>query len=766
MTIINGNVSYGNILATTSQTNTAPFTFSVVSGAGYNHVIPFTLTVTDTTGYSNPIYFTVTTESGNVNKSGTIGVDTTWTNDKTYHIVGNVGVAPGKTLTIQAGTTVKLDGNFSLNVGGALIADGTQSQPICFISNSGGAWGRIYFDDPSLDAVTDTSGTYLGGNILRWVQISGAAQGISCNNATPYLSPVTTDGGGVSCANGDTPLWLKDSDLTGSVQGSGGGGAAMGTWTARANMPTARAGLGLIATDNGKLYAIGGHNDTNRLATVEEYDPTTNVWTDMASSMPTARSMFGIAAVNGKIYAIGGYGNNGSYLSTVEEYDPATDIWTTRSSMPTARYSLGAASVNGKIYAIGGIGVSNSFVTTVEEYDPAADTWKILASMPTAREGMGVVAANGKIYAIGGENNNGLSSAVEEYNPAENNWTMRASMPTARYVMGVATANGKIYAVGGVGGSTFISTVEEYDLGTNTWVARASMPTARCNFGMASANGKIYAVGGFNGSYPSTVEEYTPPSAPYNFHVLQSTIHNGNLSVPFVSEIIGSTIDGSITAGDSSSVQSTTASVGISITGDGIIKDSTVAGTVNLTSGIAQNNTITNGNISLSGSGQILSNKISGGGISTGTGSTVQDNNLENAPGWSIQSSGSVSIIHNRLVGNVNGVQTQGGLVQNNLIANITDTGVEVNGDTNITGNTFTDISGSAIKLISGTNLQITNNNFEFNTGLYDIENLILQSTLSNIPAAGNWWGSTDLNTVDGRIFDYNDEYTKTLSEK
>lgn len=81
-----------------------------------------------------------------------------WTNDKTYILDCNVGIAPGYTLTIQAGTEVHFNGNYNLNVGGALIADGTAEQPIRFMSHTGGSWGRIFFDDPSRDAQATSEG--------------------------------------------------------------------------------------------------------------------------------------------------------------------------------------------------------------------------------------------------------------------------------------------------------------------------------------------------------------------------------------------------------------------------------------------------------------------------------------------------------------------------------------------------------------------------------------------------------------------------------
>src|SRR4051794_7520178 len=70
--------------------------------------------------------------------------------------------------------------------------------------------------------------------------------------------------------------------------------------------------------------------------------PITVSWTTRAS-MPTARDSLGVVATNnGKIEAIGGHIFSGldNYLSTVEEYDSIADVWSTRASMPTKRGSI------------------------------------------------------------------------------------------------------------------------------------------------------------------------------------------------------------------------------------------------------------------------------------------------------------------------------------------------------------------------------------------------------------------------------------------
>ncbi len=282
---------------------------------------------------------------------------------------------------------------------------------------------------------------------------------------------------------------------------------ATDTWT-RAGLPTAQAELGAATASNGKIYAVGGLKfdpcyigcGYKTLAAVDEYDPATDAWRTRAD-MPTARRGLGVAAAsNGKLYAVGGRDREENIMATVEEYDPATDAWRPRAAMPTARAGLGvAAASNGKIYAIGGHDSSIS-LGTVEEYDPATDAWRTRASMPTVRSYVGVAAAsNGKIYVIGGRDNSFIRlGTVEEYDPATDTWRTRANMPTARDSLGVAAAsNGKLYAIGGHDGSNPLAIVEEYDPATDTWRTRASMTTARSGLGVAAtSNGKLYAVGG------------------------------------------------------------------------------------------------------------------------------------------------------------------------------------------------------------------------------------------------------------------------------
>ena len=175
------------------------------------------------------------------------------------------------------------------------------------------------------------------------------------------------------------------------------------TWTTRTDTPTARDGHSSCVVD-GKIYVIGGGES---LRGVEEYDPATNTWTTKAD-MPTRRSSFATSVVDGKIYAIGGLNvsmpPHTPYVAAVEEYDPTTDIWTRKSDLPTRRCEHSASVMDGKIYVIGGTEDTDIYagIRTVSVYDPATDTWTEGHDLPMQRTAQASCVVDGKIYAVGG----------------------------------------------------------------------------------------------------------------------------------------------------------------------------------------------------------------------------------------------------------------------------------------------------------------------------------------------------------------------------
>uniref|UniRef100_A0A1B0AAB2 Kelch-like protein diablo n=1 Tax=Glossina pallidipes TaxID=7398 RepID=A0A1B0AAB2_GLOPL len=227
-----------------------------------------------------------------------------------------------------------------------------------------------------------------------------------------------------------------------------------------------------VAVMDGKLYAFGGFNGSERLSTVEVYDPRKNIWTQ-GSAMNCKRSAVGVAALNDCIYVCGGYDGVTS-LNTVECYCPKTDIWKTVAPMVKYRSAGGVAAVNGYVYALGGHDGLSIF-DSVERYDPLNDVWHKMKSMLNRRCRLGVAALNGKLYACGGYDGNSFLRSVEVYDPIKNCWSLVTPMNCKRSRVALAANMGKLWAIGGYDGETNLSTVEVYDTETDEWSFVPSM---------------------------------------------------------------------------------------------------------------------------------------------------------------------------------------------------------------------------------------------------------------------------------------------------
>ncbi len=148
-----------------------------------------------------------------VNVSGDIVSNTTWTSNNIYNLTGGfVYVTNNATLTIEPGTIIK--GNLAALVitrGSKIIADGTQTQPIVFTSyqpagsRAAGDWGGILMlgkapiNDPAGErlgegGIDPVKGLYGGtdpndnSGILRYVRIEYAGIAFQPNNETNGLT--------------------------------------------------------------------------------------------------------------------------------------------------------------------------------------------------------------------------------------------------------------------------------------------------------------------------------------------------------------------------------------------------------------------------------------------------------------------------------------------------------------------------------------------------------------------------------------------------
>jgi len=350
---------------------------------------------------------------------------------------------------------------------------------------------------------------FVGGDVLAATCGSATGQGWPTAPTTNLCSDGTVSGSAFLnqqqgnwfwiCSGGAAPTFIFCSAPLTSANG----------WMIKASWAYPRTAT-TVASTGSKIYAIGGYRTPleDSYNSIEEYNPTTNTWTDKDDTYSYENGM--AASVGGYIYFIGG--NSSIITGSNKRYSPGGDSWTTKASMPTPRRSAAAAVAYDKIYIMGGYVPSGYGWTAVnEEYNPGTNTWTTKASMPSSRMVMGAATVNNKIYVIGGiwSVTGSATNINEEYDPATNTWTTKAPMPTARYATYPVVYNNKIYVIGGYNGS-WVTVNEVYDPATNTWTTANSMPQAVNDAVVAVANNKIYVMGGYDGKITL---EYDPAFA-------------------------------------------------------------------------------------------------------------------------------------------------------------------------------------------------------------------------------------------------------------
>jgi len=306
-----------------------------------------------------------------------------------------------------------------------------------------------------------------------------------------------------------------------------------GTWIKKADMPTARVGVGVCSFEE-KVYVVGGYNNGGQVVpTVEQYDPILNTWKKLAD-MRVPRAYPSLVAMDGKLYAIGGENPTGCgpNVSSIERYDPTADKWKVLMPMPTLGITPVGA-VNSKITAMGGLTAFQCQAVptrSVEQYDPLTDKWEDRTKCLTERYYATACTLDDKIYVIGGmTGENGVGAKIvgimEMYDPILDKWTKKSGMSEPRAILSACALNGKIYAIGGVVGDSrraMKSTdyVEIYNPIADEWIKGTEIPRPRAGLGICSANDRIYVIGGgevANGEAPikwaealPLVEEYNP----------------------------------------------------------------------------------------------------------------------------------------------------------------------------------------------------------------------------------------------------------------
>lgn len=230
-----------------------------------------------------------------------------------------------------------------------------------------------------------------------------------------------------------------------------------GVWQRVASMNYRRSALG-AAVLNGRIYVCGGYDGISSLRTCEVYNPEQNRW-QVIPSMTECRSAGGVVALeDGRLFAIGGHsglpifasvecyhrrGHQTPLASTISTptatpFTPGSRrVWCQVAPMLHRRCRHGVAVLRGRIFAAGGYNGCH-FLRSVEVYDPASITttgigngepglgqWTEVASLATPRSRVALAASGGRLYAIGGFDGEQNLSSVECFQRCESSSSHR-----------------------------------------------------------------------------------------------------------------------------------------------------------------------------------------------------------------------------------------------------------------------------------------------------------------------------------------------------
>ncbi len=276
-------------------------------------------------------------------------------------------------------------------------------------------------------------------------------------------------------------------------------------WRTRAQMPTPRTGLAVVAHGD-LVYTIGGVSNDGVTGKVEVYDSKADAWST-ARAKPTPVGFISAVEVDGKIYVPGGFDAGRQPRNVLEVYDPAQDTWQAGAPLPRPVGAYALAALNGQIYLFGGRD-ERGYVASVYRYDPQASAWEELSPMDRARGFLSAATLGDRIYVVGGYDDVAEFNDCDAYDPATDTWSPCAPMSIPRGGLAVAAVREYLYAIGG-GMDGYLAFNEIYDPRIDAWSPIETPVAVQWRgLGAAFVYPHLYAIGGWNGDFLSVNEAY------------------------------------------------------------------------------------------------------------------------------------------------------------------------------------------------------------------------------------------------------------------
>ncbi len=238
-------------------------------------------------------------------------------------------------------------------------------------------------------------------------------------------------------------------------------------WKHISDIPSNRIFADIFALNDGGILVVGGLDlkaMSSSFATidpedlVESYNTATGEWQTLGPMNEPAMEHSLVPLKDGRIMAVGGFNDSNRMHGTdrAEIFDPVTNAWTLTGRMNVTRmFPVAVTLSDGRILVTGSEishsgGVDDSPLS--ETYDPDTREWTITDVMSVRRSGHTLtLLPDGRVLAAGGEDSHVLYSTTEIFDPVTDTWSLgpELSQPRSNH-SATLMPDGSVLLAGGI----------------------------------------------------------------------------------------------------------------------------------------------------------------------------------------------------------------------------------------------------------------------------------------------------------------------------
>jgi len=319
------------------------------------------------------------------------------------------------------------------------------------------------------------------------------------------------------------PEWPVGLAVPGQVIVVGGGSSDPGTgatevynedtaqWSLLGQLHTPRINPNIVILPDRRILAIGGRNTGDAALSTTEI-LVGSYWTTISPLNTARKSACCCVLADGRVLITGGLTGTSTWVYTSEVWDPSTELWSYVASSDRRVCQTEAVLLNnGKVLVSGGF-YSTTYHWDARIYDPADDSW-IASTNDMSRQRAffpSIILSDGRVLLAGGYYLSGgtYTPACDTYDPATNSFTATGNLPEGRAQSAlVVLADGQVFWAGGyVGGGFSRASAAIWNPSTGLWTATGSMTRTRSGFNLENrlaafrlSNGNVLIPNNLNG---------------------------------------------------------------------------------------------------------------------------------------------------------------------------------------------------------------------------------------------------------------------------